>query len=434
MTARRVILGNSAALYALQAANYVFPVLLIPYLLSTIGLDAFGEIAFTGAVVQTLALVIDFAFNYTATARIATARDPDTVGAIFSVVLSSKLVLLTGCVVVLAVVTVAVPQLRNAWPLVVAQSPILLGEALFPVWLFQGLQRLAFVTIINVASRTATLLLLFFLVASPDDAPVAALVQASHFVIAGLAAQGCARWLLKIRYRPPLRWDAYRDIVLESGRLFASNIPGHLYVRGPMVIAGFVASEPALGAFAIAHRVVGILGTLVTPAAQALYPHLCAVAEKNRAALANLRVRVTAGFAAVLMGASLAVALLAPQVVDLLAREPAPLAPSMLRAFSPIIVLTGLNVISVNFVLALRRFEAHRRTLILGATLFTLLTPILLAAFDLHGLIIAIGCTELMIFASYSIALSSKLDRTGSSRSDHSTGNARSSARTNDPR
>ncbi|MEO8182833.1 MAG: oligosaccharide flippase family protein [Deltaproteobacteria bacterium] len=398
MSYRRTILTNTAALYALQVANYIFPLIVMPYLLRAIGVAAFGEIAFTGSVVLIFGAIIEFSFNYTATARIASrADDISAVSAVYSVVMATKIALMIGCTAILALLTATVPALREAWPLVFVQWPLLLGEVLFPSWLFQGVQKMTFVTVFHVISRVATLLLLFVFVHTPDDAVFAASIQASHYVIAGIAAQATARWMLGVRFQWPQR-ESY-ELVRDSARVFVSNVAAQVYVRSPMALVGLLASAPFVGAFAVAQKIASLFTSLTVPVTQSLYPHLCAVAERQPQLLARLRNKSVLGMALALSISVVCLNLCGDWVVALLSGEIDRSVTNMILLFSPVIVVTAINMMLTSFVLALRRFDEFKRITLAAAAVFLVLAFPLTFWFDAYGMIVTTLVVEIVVFA-----------------------------------
>lgn len=394
MSAGRKILANTAALYALQVANYLFPLVLMPYLLRVIGVSAFGDIAFVGSIILALGAVVEFSFNYTATAKIATnAGDVATISRIYSVVMAAKFVLLAASSLVLFVITLSVPTLRSLWPLAIAQWPLLLGEALFPMWLFQGVQRLTFVTVFHLISRIATLALTFVFVRTPEDAPVAAGIQAIHLVIAGFVAQVTAYVALGIRFRWPNHGE-HRELILDSARVFVGSLGGHVYVRAPMMLVGFLSGGQLVGAFAIAQKLASLFTSLVGPVAQSLYPHLCTVAVGEPARLAQLRRLSSLGIGLTLLAAVVCLNLVGDWVVAMLSGEADPRVRMMLLLFSPAIVLAGVNTVLAKFVMALRRYDEFKRMFVASAAGFVLLAVPLTACFDAYGTILATVAVE----------------------------------------
>lgn len=65
---------NMLAMYALQIANYLIPLLTLPYLLRVLGAAPYGRIAMAYAVVYFMVLFVDAGFNALATRRLAKPR------------------------------------------------------------------------------------------------------------------------------------------------------------------------------------------------------------------------------------------------------------------------------------------------------------------------------------------------------------------------
>ncbi|MES0252695.1 flippase, partial [Citrobacter freundii] len=63
---KKIIKDVFLGLYILQLFNYVAPVIIIPIIISHIGLASYGELVYITAIYQVVSLFIDFGFTYTA--------------------------------------------------------------------------------------------------------------------------------------------------------------------------------------------------------------------------------------------------------------------------------------------------------------------------------------------------------------------------------
>jgi len=97
-TGLKSLFGNMASLSVLQIANYVLPLIIIPYLVRVLGVEKFGLVMFAQATIQFFIISTDYGFHLSAVREIATNRDDlNKVSQIFSSVMAVKFVLLVLC-------------------------------------------------------------------------------------------------------------------------------------------------------------------------------------------------------------------------------------------------------------------------------------------------------------------------------------------------
>src|SRR5512147_2784453 len=90
---RRVI-GNFFSLSIVQFANYLAPLILIPYLTRVLGLPRYGLVELARAVSVYFLILTDYGFSLSATREISVHRDdPEKVSEVFSAVMTLKLLL-----------------------------------------------------------------------------------------------------------------------------------------------------------------------------------------------------------------------------------------------------------------------------------------------------------------------------------------------------
>ena len=283
-TTRRKLLGNIVWLYALQGLNYLVPLAVLPYLIRVLGVERYGLIAFAQAFAQYFVILTDYGFNLSATKRIALIRnDRDELSVTYWSVLLIKFGFMALGALAATVVVLGIPRFRSDAILYAISYLAVLGNVLFPVWFFQGMEQMRYISVLTGATRLLGALLIFAVVHKPSDYVLALAVQSGALLIAGIAGF----WTAIMRFHIPFRVPSTADLVraLSDGwHLFVSNAAGTLYATTNVFLVGLVAGNVQAGYFSAAEKIVRSIQGMLGPITQAVYPHVSGLAAKSREA------------------------------------------------------------------------------------------------------------------------------------------------------
>jgi PST family polysaccharide transporter len=278
----RTLAKNVLWLYALQGLNYLIPILLLPYLVRVLGISQYGLIAFAQSIAQYFIIATDYGFNFSATRQIALHRhDPEEVSRIFFGVMTIKITLVVIGAVVMAAAVLLIPRLHAEAGIHVAAYIAVVGSVLFPVWLFQGMERMQFISIITGISKLAAAVLVVLLVHGPHDTFLAILLQSAGLLAAGIIGTGIA-----LRYYAPhWRLPGARDMVKmfsEGRHLFLSTASITLYTNTDTFMVGALAGNVQAGYFSLADKLIRAITGLIFPFLQAGYPQIVRFVRESR--------------------------------------------------------------------------------------------------------------------------------------------------------
>ncbi|MDF9388208.1 flippase [Vibrio sp. 1151_11] len=264
---------NVISLFVLQGSNYVIPLLTLPYLTRTLGVEGFGIFGLVVAVAQYFVLFTDFGFNLTATKKIAeNQNNKNYISKVFWDTIISKFILCIVSLCSLLLMAYFFPS-ENFENELVYTSLMILGSVIMPLWYFQGIEELSKVTIFTVLAKFITLPLFFLLVSSEDDVGAAILIQSSINFTAGIIA-------IVIIYRSKMlvwiRTDlkSIKKTLNEGSSIFIATLTINLYTASSSIIISVTNNIDQVSVFTAGDRIkAAILGVFLI-LGNAFYPRI----------------------------------------------------------------------------------------------------------------------------------------------------------------
>lgn len=269
------LLSDSVALYAIQGLGYLFPLLLLPVLVRTIGPDQFGTLSLAMALGGYVQVVGDFGFGLTGSRHIALLRgQPEQIERAAWDITAAKFLLL----VLATFSSLAVVWMVPSWKVDGAAFAIAIlaaaGNSMFPTWLFQGMERMVPAAVVSVCSKFLNLALVLLLVSGPSDLHVALWISAG--LGWGQTMIGYALACRHGRLRP--RLPAVSSILSQyrsAWTVFLSQVGVLFYANTNILVLGFHCSRSEVASFSVAEKIVRAVSFLAAPIASALYPRVC---------------------------------------------------------------------------------------------------------------------------------------------------------------
>jgi polysaccharide transporter, PST family len=394
------LIGNTFSLTVLQCANYVLPLVTLPYLMRTLDADKYGLVIFAQSFMQYFIILTDYGFAFSATRDIATRRsNPAEVATIFSAVLLAKLVLVALSFLIMLGLVTTVPKFQVDPKFYLLTFGFVVGQAIFPAWFFQGIERMEFVAMLNLLARLLFTVLIFVVVRSNEDYLLVPLMNAVGSITAGVL--GLVIAVTKFRIRPVLpSFRAFTQQVRASHEIFVAKAATTLYTASNVVILGFFADNEIVGYYGTGEKIVRAVQGLTLPFSQAVYPYVSRLAhESPERALRFIR-KVTWPLIAVTCAMSLALLFGAGLIERLMSgRTPGTMARVIqIQSFLPLIV--GLHIPFANcFLLGFGFARIWSRIIVGSGVLGLIVALVLVGVFKTGyiGLSINVVLTECLI-------------------------------------
>ncbi len=268
------LIGNFISLAVLQGVNYALPLLTVPYLFRILSVEKYGLINFANAFIQYFIVFTDFGYNLSATKNIAESRnDGFRLSQIFNRVMFSKLLLLLIGFVAMIFIVFGFDKFSSDKALYLYTYGMVIGNVLFPVWFFMGMERMKFITIITIITRVLSLIPIFLLIKSGDDYLLVPIINSAGSILSGIISIILVTRIFKIQYKLP----SLNEILLslkESSQYFLSRVSVSVYTISNIFTLGLFNNNTMVGYYSAAEKLFIALQNAYVPVNNSLYPYM----------------------------------------------------------------------------------------------------------------------------------------------------------------
>jgi PST family polysaccharide transporter len=396
---RRAVLHNFASLSVLQGISYLLPILILPYLFRVIGPEKFGLIAFAQAFIQYFMILTDYGFSVSATKEISLCQhDPAEINKVFSSVMIVKIALALASLVILGCAVYFIPKFRSDWPVYVFSFGAVLGNTLFPVWFFQGTEKMKHIADINIAGGILTVLLLFVFVKKPQDFLMVPIITSLVCVVTGLWGQYIAFRKLGVSFQLP-GYTSLRKRLTAGWDIFVSIVAINAYTNTRIFAVGLLTNNSITGFYSIAEKVAGLCQTFpLASFSQALFPRLSKIYQKSKTRAFEFMERIQLITINISLICLPLIFVFSDTIVRTIFGGHFPKTVLSLRLLLVGVLFAGANAFRVQFLLVCGKTSIYSRIHVVMAMIGLPLTFLLIDSFSYVGAAVATIAIEAGIF------------------------------------
>lgn len=273
------LLSNLFSLSLLQIFTYVLPLITLPYLVKVLSIEKYGSIVFAQSCMMFFIIFTDYGFNLSATREIAVNRDhKEKLTEIFSSILILKAILLIFAFFILCLGVNFINILSVDKELFYYSFLFVVGQTFFPTWFFQGIEKMKYITIVNISSKIFFTILIFIFVKEQDDYLLVPILNGIGSIVGTLYSF----WIINHSFRQKIIWQSLSTLkmhFIDSSQYFLSRVSVSLYTSANTFILGLCTNSTLVGYYSVAEKLYQAIQSLYSPLIQVLYPYISK--EKN---------------------------------------------------------------------------------------------------------------------------------------------------------
>lgn len=395
---------NVASLYGVQFANYLLPLITIPYLTRVLGVETWGLVAFAQAFGSYIGIGIEYGFNLSATRAVAKNREStNELANLVAGVMGARLALAFGAALLALLLESWIPLFRTHPVFLWAAVFWAVGQSFSMLWYYQGFERMRLVAMLDVAGRAAATVSVFILIHHPADGWKVLVLQSSGSLLSVVVATALVYREIPFRLPTP-------GLVIKTLRMgwsmFLFRGSMSLYGAGNSFILGLFASPAAVGFYAGAEKLVRALMGMLVPIHQSLYPRISHLVQTNRPAASRLARSSMFLMSSVGFILSLAALLSAPWVVPLILGNRFTASVPVLEIMAALPLLDALGTMfGVLWMVPLGLDRQFNRVIMAGGALNLILAVAFAPRFAQLGMAAAVVATEIFVVSTLYVSL-----------------------------
>lgn len=388
------VFKNYIYLLMIQGANFILPLITIPYLVRTLGINKFGIVMVAQSFAILLTIITEFGLDMSATRQVALIKnDKRKVSQYFFDVFFLKMFLVIVAFIILAFFIFYVDKFSREYLVYFFSFGMVFGQALFPAFFFRGIEEMRIVTIINVLAKVIFTISVFIIIKTPGDYHYVPILNGLGFILSG-----CLGFILSLKYvsfMKPIFNEAI-SIAKESFSLFLSNLAVSFYTKINTLIVGIFISDSVAGVYSSMEKLVVATKSIYIPLYQALFPNIVVKDKITIVSIINKMKYYMGALGAII---SFLIFLFALDILNLIYND------EMITSYYVIFQILGLigflsslNMLFVSlFFPAVKAFNQRLKILSMGGIFNIILVITLVQYYSIYGVAISATISELFI-------------------------------------
>lgn len=274
MTDKRRLIENFSALTIMQLLNYILPFVTLPYLARVLSLEGYGVYIFSQALIAYFIVIVDFGFDLSGTREVSINRhNSKKLSEIFSSILVIKFILMIISLLILIALIMFVPSISEYWHVHLIMFIMVFGNMLLSTFVYQGLEKMKFITILNASIKIFFTLTIFIFIKDQNDLPLVALLNSIGYLIVGLISLCIILKIINIKFTIPSKENLINQFK-NSLQFFWSRIAVSLYTTSNTFVVGLFLGPAAAGIYGSADKLFRAAVSLYQPLNNVLYPYI----------------------------------------------------------------------------------------------------------------------------------------------------------------
>lgn len=276
------VLENIISLSLWQLITNTLKFIWLPYVVRVLGTDNYGVFVIAQTLCFYFITINDYGFNLTATREISINRNnKEKLSSIFTSVMLAKVILLFITFIFLLIVILASKKLQENLLIYLYSFGIVVGSSLFPIFIFQGLEKNKYITYIDSISKLISVVLIFLFIRSENDFQKFCIIFSFGYIFSAFIGIISVFIFLNIK----ISKVNLKDLIYQyktGFNIFISNIVVNIINQSNSLIIAFYLDNKSVAIYGAADKLRVLFISLYSPIINSFYSKVAYLFDKDK--------------------------------------------------------------------------------------------------------------------------------------------------------
>jgi PST family polysaccharide transporter len=155
-----------------------------------------------------------------------------------------------------------------------------IGQVLFPQWFFQGMERMKYITYLNILAKSIFTVAIFIFVQEQSDFYIVPLLTSVGFIVAGVWSLYLVQKEFGVKFKFQ-NLDVIKAYLIDGWHVFQQQFYVSMYGPINIVFLGFFTTDAIVGYYSIAEKILSVPLALFVVGVQTYYPYAVKIFHKS---------------------------------------------------------------------------------------------------------------------------------------------------------
>ncbi len=268
------LIENFSYLTLINIINKLLPLIIVPFIVRTVGVEKYGIITFALSVISYFILITQYSFTLTATKYISLHRsDIDKFSKHFNLVISIRVIFFVLIATLFLTVLMFLDISANEKEVFIFTFLLVFADVLMPLWFFRGMEDMKYIAVFNIIAKLFYAFSIYLFVGEKDDFVWIPLLNSISLIMVNVYALYFAIRKYKIKRVPPSLVEIKEELILGKD-IFFSNISVSFYRTINIILLGLLTNYTAVGIYSLAEGLFMAYNSIIKSYTTVVYPHL----------------------------------------------------------------------------------------------------------------------------------------------------------------